>query len=122
MGQGVWSLEECAAERFSYRLQTIKEQEAWPVLRTQDRWPEGRNIFCLREKEPPRHGGVLREIECVPIGAFRERGRRILVILDRRRTKRCDFLFLARRYKRHPGESYEQSLWLTRRSIEQHSP
>jgi hypothetical protein len=65
---------------------------------------------------------VLKEIERVPIVAFHERGRRISVILDRKRSKRCDFLFLVKRYKRHPGESYEQIFWLTQRSIEQHRP
>lgn len=122
MGQGIWILEECADERFPYRLQIIKEQEPRLVLRMQDRWPAaGRNIFCLRDNEPPRQGEMLKEIERIPIVAFHERGRRVEVILDRRRSKRCDFLFLARWYKRHPRQSYEQIFWLTQRSIEQHS-
>ena len=43
-------------------------------------------------------------------------------MLDRKRYKRCDFLFLKKSYKGSPGESYEQIFWLTQRSIEQHRP
>ncbi|MCL0056446.1 hypothetical protein M1N81_02650, partial [Dehalococcoidia bacterium] len=56
------------------------------------------------------------------IVAFNERGRRVSVVLDRKRYKRCDFLFLKKSYKGRPGESYEQIFWLTQRSIEQHRP
>ena len=123
MPQGIWILEQCANERFPYRLQILKEGEPWLVLRTQDRWPAaGKNIFCLREEEPPGPGEVLREIERLPVLAFHERGRRVSVVLDRKRYKRCDFLFLSKPYKQRPGEKYEQIFWLTQRSIEQHRP
>ena len=56
------------------------------------------------------------------IVAFNERGRRISIVLDRKRYKRCDFLFLKKAYKGRPGESYEQIFWLTQRSIQQHRP
>ncbi|MCL0057605.1 ERCC4 domain-containing protein [Dehalococcoidales bacterium] len=93
------------------------------MLRAQDRWPAaGRHIFCLREEEPPVPDEVLEELERVDIVAFHERGRRISVVLDRKRYKRCDFLFLKRPYKGRPGESYEQIFWLTQKSIEQHRP
>jgi hypothetical protein len=82
----------------------------------------GRNIFCLREEQPPRPGEAFDEIERVPVAAFHERGRRLSVVLDRKRYKRCDFLFLTRPYKRHPEKSYEQIFWLTQRSIERHRP
>ncbi len=65
---------------------------------------------------------IVEEIERVPILAFHERGIRISVILDRKRYKRCDFLFLSKQYKHDPTESYEQIFWLTQRSIEQHRP
>jgi hypothetical protein len=123
MAQGVWILERCTSERFPYRLQIQKEGKPWLTLRTQDRWPAaGKNIFCLREEEPPGPGEVLEEIERIPILAFHERGIRISVILDRKRYKRCDFLFLSKQYKHDPTESYEQIFWLTQRSIEQHRP
>ncbi|MBL7209254.1 MAG: ERCC4 domain-containing protein [Dehalococcoidia bacterium] len=123
MTQGIWILERCVSDRFPYRLQIMRGEKPWLILRTQDRWPTvGRNIFCLREEEPPPAGEVLEEIERVPVIAFHERGRRVSIILDRKRYKRCDFLFLTKSYKRKPGETYEQVFWLTQRSIEQHRP
>ena len=65
---------------------------------------------------------IVEKIERVPILAFHERGARISVILDRKRYKRCDLLFLSKQYKHDPAESYEQIFWLTQRSIEQHRP
>ncbi|MEA3254107.1 MAG: hypothetical protein U9Q17_04065 [Chloroflexota bacterium] len=123
MAEGIWILEHCASERFPYRLQIQRKGKPWLILRTQDRWPAaGKNIFCLREEEPPKPGEVVEEMERVPIVTFHERGSRISVILDRKRYKRCDFLFLSRQYKHNPTESYEQIFWLTQRSIEQHRP
>ena len=123
MMKGTWVLEQTQNERFPYRLQIIRENKPWLVLRTQDRWPAaGRHIFCLREEEPPQPDEVLEELERVGIIAFNERGKRISVVLDRKRYKRCDFLFLKKTYKSRPGESYEQIFWLTQRSIEQHRP
>lgn len=123
MLQGTWILERTQNERFPYRLQIIRGGKLWLTLRTQDRWPgAGRHIFCLREVEPPAPDEVLQEVERVDIVAFNERGRRISVVLDRKRYKRCDFLFLKKSYKGRLGESYEQIFWLTQRSIEQHRP
>jgi len=123
MAQGTWVLEGCASERFPYRLQILKKDKPWIVLRTQDRWPAaGRHIFCLREEEPPEPDEVLEELERVDIVAFNERGKRVSVVLDRKRYKRCDFLFLKKSYKGRPEEEYEQIFWLTQRSIEQHRP
>ena len=121
--QGTWILEQCASDRFPYRLQIQREGKPWLILRTQDRWPAaGKRIFCLREEEPPDSDEVIEELERVNIVAFHERGRRLSVILERKRYKRCDFLFLAKAYKDHPGESYEQIFWLTQRSMTQHRP
>jgi len=121
--KGTWILERGVSDRFPYRLQILRGDKLWLVLRTQDRWPAaGRHIFCLREDEPPAPDEVLEELERVDIIAFNERGRRISVVLDRKRFKRCDFLFLKKSYKGRPGENYEQIFWLTQRSIEQHRP
>jgi hypothetical protein len=89
----------------------------------QDRWPAANhNIFCLRETEPPQPGEVVEEVERVEIAAFHQRGPRLSVVLDRKRCKRCDFLFLAKSYKSRPGESYEQIFWVTQQSMRQHRP
>jgi len=123
MSRGTWILERTHNDRFPYRLQIIRGDEPWLVLRTQDRWPTvGRHIFCLREDEPPAPSEVLEETERVDIVAFHERGRRVSIVLDRKMCKRCDLLFLEKPYKGKPGESYEQIFWLTQRSIEQHRP
>ncbi|MBN2238169.1 MAG: ERCC4 domain-containing protein [Dehalococcoidales bacterium] len=123
MEKGTWILERTQNSRFPYRLQILTGDGPWIVLRTQDRWPAaGRHIFCLREENPPMPDEKLEEIERVDIIAFNERGKRVSVVLDRKRYKRCDFLFLEKTYKNRSGESYEQIFWLTQRAIEQHRP
>ena len=123
MVKGTWILERTQNDRFPYRLQILRGGKPWLTLRTQDRWPTaGRHIFCLREDEPPSQDEVMQELERVDIIAFNERGRRTSVVLDRKRYKRCDFLFLKKSYKGRPGESSEQIFWLTQRSIELHRP
>jgi hypothetical protein len=121
--KGTWILEKTQNDRFPYRLQILKGGQPWLTLRTQDKWPTaGRHIFCLREDEPPAPDEILEGVERVDIIAFNERGRRVSIVLDRKRYKRCDFLFLEKSYKGRPEESYEQIFWLTQRSIEQHRP
>ena len=116
-------METCVDERFPYRLQILRGREPWLILRTQDRWPAaGKNIFCLREKELPPPTEILKEIERIPIIAVHERGPRVSIVLDRKRYKRCDFLFLTRTYKGSPDKRYEQIYWLTQRSIQQRRP
>jgi hypothetical protein len=123
MSEGTWILERCAVDNFPFRIQILREGEPWIALRAQDRWPAaGKNIFCLRESRYPEPDEVLEEIERVPILAFHERGPRLSVVLDRKRYKRCDFLFLTKQYKHSPDESYEQIFWLTQTSIKQHRP
>ena len=114
MAQGTWILQQTSNDSFPYRLQIIRGDQPWLILRTQERWPAvGKNIFCLRETEPPTPDEALEEIERIDIIAFHERGRRMSIVLDRKRYKRCDFLFLSRAYKHRPGESYEQIFLLS---------
>ena len=123
MPAGLWILERCASERFPYRLQILKGQEPWLTLRVQHHWPAaGQNIYCLREKAPPEPGEVLEEVERVPVVAVQQRGVRLSVVLDRKRYKRCDFLFLSKRYKGRPSEEYEQIFWQTQTSMVQRRP
>lgn len=118
MAKGTWILERTQNDRFPFRLQIIRGNKPWLILRTQDHWPTaGRHIFCLREEDPPLPDEMLEELERVEIIAFNERGRRVSIVLDRKRYKRCDFLFLKKSYKGRPGENYEQIFWLTQRSI-----
>jgi hypothetical protein len=123
MAAGTWILERTENDRFPYRLQIARDGKPWLVLRVQDRWPTaGRHLFCLRETQLPELDEELVEVERVEITAFNERGRRISVILDRARFKRCDFLFLKKSYKGRPDDSYEQVFWLTQRAMQQHRP
>jgi hypothetical protein len=120
---GVWILERCASERFPYRVQILKGKAPWLTLRVQDRWPAAnRNIFCLREVEPPEPDEEREEVERVPVVALQRRGRRISVVLDRTRYKRCDFLFLSKTYKGQPDREYEQIFWQTQQSMRQRRP
>jgi len=123
MAIGLWIMERCASERFPYRLRILKGRELWLSLRVSDRWPAAnRNIFCLREKEPPVPGEILEEVERVAVVALQRRGRRLSVVLDRSRCKRCDFLFLTKAYKARPSEEYEQIFWQTQQSMRQRRP
>lgn len=120
---GLWVLERSSNDRFPYRLQIVRGGEPWLVLRVQDRWPAAnRNIFCLREKLPPQPDELLDEMERVPIFALQRHGRRVSVVLDRKRYKRCDFLFLTRTYKDRPSDDYEQIFWMTQQSMRQRRP
>jgi hypothetical protein len=123
MTVGLWILERCASDRFPYRLRILRGEEPWLTLRVQDRWPAAnQNIFCLTEREPPEAGEVLEEVERLPVVALQRRGRRLSVVLDRSRYKRCDFLFLSRKYKSRPTEEYEQIFWVTQQSMRQRRP
>lgn len=118
--QGLWVLESCQSSRFPYRLQVFRGEKLWFTLRVQDRWPAAnRNIFCLREDEPPDTDDPLDEVERVPITAIQARGPRVSLILDRPRYKRCDFLFLVKNYKNRPGKNYEQIYWMTQGGMTQ---
>ncbi len=125
---GVWVLEHCPEhEKFQYRLSIARERPAPErfVMRVADRWPTGdQRIFCLREREPPPEGEVREEIERVPILALERIGRKLTVVLDRPRLRRCDFLFLRRAYKNptEGRESYEQIFWQTQRAVHARRP
>ena len=121
MSNTLWILESTDDTKFPYLL-TIKQDETVLLrLRVQDKWPGQKgNIFCLREgnelgQEPTK------ELERVPIISLRRYGKRLAVILDRAKNKRCDFLFLKKQYKTKEGE-YEQIFWRTERALKERRP
>ena len=118
-------LEQVDNRKFPYRLTIQQGQKLLLALRVQEKWPGQRgNIFCLREDsqdgdddlEPPEQ-----EIERVPVISLRRYGRRLALVLDRPKNKRCDFLFLTKRYKNREGE-YEQIFWRTQQALRQNRP
>ncbi|MGC8900817.1 MAG: hypothetical protein ACP5OF_05100 [bacterium] len=47
---------------------------------------------------------LIEEVERVPVVSLNRYGKRLAVVLDRAINKRCDFLFLTKRYKTQEGE------------------
>ncbi len=121
MAAGTWILERCTSDRFPYRVEIRQGDRQVIALRVQDRWPAAnRNIFCIRENGEP--DDVIEEVERVPLTGLQRRGRRLSVVLDRARNKRCDFLFLERPYKDASRGTYEQIFWQTQSSMRQRRP
>jgi len=111
-----WVLESVDHPRFPYRLSIRQGGENLLVLRVQDRWPGQKgHIFCLREKSGD-FSPTLSEVERVKVISFKRYGKRISVVLDRGKEKRCDFLFLTKKYKSGEGE-YEQIFWRTQAGL-----
>lgn len=117
----LWVIEQVNDEKFPYRLTLRKEDNILLALRVQERWPGQKgNVFCIREETrewPPPQG----EIERVPVISLKRFGKRLSIILDRPQNKRCDFLFLTKKYKKKEGE-YEQIFWRTQRALRERRP
>jgi len=112
----LYILESVNSEKFPYRLTIRQGDKLLLALRVQDKWPGQKgNIFCIREEnhelEPP-----VKEIERVPVISLKRFGKRLAIVLDRSINKRCDFLFLKKKYKTREGE-YEQIFWRTQRGL-----
>lgn len=60
-------------------------------------------------------------IERVSVTSLRRFGKRLSVVLDRAKNKRCDFLFLSKKYKTKEGE-YEQIFWRTEKALRERRP
>jgi len=111
-----WILEATDNPKFPYRLRIKKGEEDLLVLRVQDKWPGSKgHIFCLRE-EGAAYSGQAQEIEKVPVISLKRYGKRLAIVLDRALNKRCEFLFLKKKYKQKEGE-YEQIFWRTRTAL-----
>ncbi len=111
-----WIIEKTGDKKFPFRLKIKKEGEILLCLRVQDRWPGQKgDIFCLREY-PENYDKEYEEIERVPVKSFKRIGRKITVVLDREVRKRCDFIFVKKKYKKKEGE-YEQIFWRTQKLI-----
>lgn len=118
----MWILEKTGGKRFPYRIRIKKGEDTVLCLNAQDRWPGPRGqIFCMREEERAGDYSTGEEVERVPVVSLRRYGKRLAVVLDRPINKRCDFLFLQKRYKRREGE-YEQIFWRTQKALMERRP
>jgi hypothetical protein len=122
--QAEWIESETGNPRFPYRIEIRRGAERVIALWVQARWPGGgKQIFCLREGDGGDEEGFdpseFREIERVPITRLERYGKQLSVILDRSTRKRCNFLFLEKRYKNKPG-TYEQIFFRTQAGMQQH--
>lgn len=123
MGETLWILEAVEDSKFPYRLSIKRDEHTLLCLRVQDHWPGQKgNIFCIREEQPNWPSpSPSKEIERVPIISMRRYGKRLVIVLDRIKNKRCDFLFLKKAYKTREGE-YEQIFWRTQQALKQRRP
>lgn len=121
MTSTLWILESTENPRFPYRLTIARNGKALLRLLVQERWPGQKgNVFCLRDEGNADDYPVV-EVERVPVVALQRFGKRLAVVLDRAKNKRCDFLFLSKPYKTREGE-YEQIFWRTERGLRERKP
>lgn len=121
MSKTYWILEQVEDVKFPCRLSIVDGGKVLLCLRVQERWPGTKGqIFCLSEegREWPQ---PMAEIERVPIVSLRRYGKRLSIVLDRSKNKRCDFLFLKKPYKSREGE-YEQIFWRTQQALRERRP
>ncbi len=125
---GEWVIEEASDPKFPFRLRIYTRKRTEPVLSffVQDRWPgSNQHIFCLREARIGDDVTIGAEVERVPIVALQRYGRRMSVVLDRPRQKRCDFQIVEKTYKNPEPEgpaTYEQIFWFTQTAMRQRRP
>ncbi|MGC9490911.1 MAG: hypothetical protein ACP5CD_06765 [Thermovirgaceae bacterium] len=111
-----WVLETTESEKFPYKITIEQGEKVLLCLLVRDRWPGARgNIFCLRA-EPSGEDETGEELERVPVVNMKQYGKRLSLVLDRTKKKRCDFLFLKKTYKNGSGE-YEQIFWQTQKGL-----
>ncbi|MFP4483012.1 MAG: ERCC4 domain-containing protein [Thermovirgaceae bacterium] len=111
-----WVLESTESEKFPYKITIEQGEKILLCLLARVRWPGARgNIFCLRA-EPSGEKEPREELECVPVINMKRYGKRLSLVLDRAKKKRCDFLFLKKTYKNGSGE-YEQIFWQTQKGL-----
>ncbi len=119
----VWTIKSTGHSKFPYCVIVSKGKDILLQLYTQDKWPGTKgNIFCLRElKKNIKNLKEEQIVESVPVINYKMYGKKLTIILDRATRKRCNFLFLTKKYKYKEGE-YEQIFWQTQQGLSQHRP
>ena len=113
-----WSVTKTDSKKFPYHITISENDKVSLSLLTQDKWPGvSGNIFCVRAEN---YDVVLEEVvEEVPVIFVKKLGKRLTVLLDRGQRKRCEFLFVRKKYKNKDGD-YEQIFFRTQQGISQH--
>ena len=121
MTHTIWILESIDDNKFPYLLTIRQDGRSLLRLRVQERWPGQKgHVFCVREEDDAGRW-TTEEVERVPVVSLRRYGKRLAIVLDRPKNKRCDFLFLTKQYKTREGE-YEQIFWRTERGLKERKP
>ncbi|MGA1862114.1 ArsR family transcriptional regulator [Deferribacter thermophilus] len=111
-----WVITKSKSKSFPYKLFITKGSNTILSLLLQDKWPgEKGHIFCLKNEEPfsVNNNEIIEEVE---INNFKKFGSKISITLKRNTKKRCEFLFLEKKYKNKEG-TYTQIFFRTQRGI-----
>ncbi len=113
-----WIIHKTNNIKFPFRVEILDGERQVLCVLAQDAWPGAKgNVFCMRDIAVEHE--VLGELERVPVLTFDTFGRSIRIVLDRPMKKRCEFLFLTKRYKHKDGE-YEQIFFKTQTAQKNH--
>ncbi|MGH7583867.1 MAG: ERCC4 domain-containing protein [Gemmatimonadales bacterium] len=114
-----WITERTGNHRFPFRISIEQGGRLILAVRSQAAWPgPGQNIFCLRERELDPDE-PLEVVERVPVMTIVRVGRKLAVVLDRPRRKRCEFLTVEKP-RRDGSGGYEQVFFRTESGIRAH--
>ncbi|MGC8976591.1 MAG: ERCC4 domain-containing protein [Candidatus Ratteibacteria bacterium] len=113
-----WIITKTDSIKFPYRLLITDRNEIILSLLVQDKWPGIKNIFCYRDNEIKENEEVVEKVEIL---SLRRYGKRMVVVLNRKTNKRCQFIFLKKKYKEKEGE-YEQIFWSTTKALKEKKP
>ncbi|MGQ0537947.1 MAG: ERCC4 domain-containing protein [Gemmatimonadaceae bacterium] len=111
MTAATWIVQRTTSRRFPFRIVIQRDGRTLLAVRARSAWPgPGENIFCLREYEldPDEQ---LETLESVAVRGLTRIGRKLAVILDRPRRKRCEFLVVRKKSRTLDAErGHEDSL------------
>ena len=114
-----WLMFKKEEDKFPFWLFIEREKGKFIFLKAKEKWPgPGKNIFCKFEGEvKKRNLPKEKPIDSCKIFSLRQYGKKLDIVLDRNRNKRCWFIFLKKEYKQKPGLFYYQVFWITQASI-----
>ncbi|MED7789271.1 ERCC4 domain-containing protein [Francisella sp. 19X1-34] len=114
----LWKVTKTDSKKFPYHITVSENNKTSLSLLTQDKWPGASgNIFCIRAEDSDI--SLEEVVEEVPVVFVKKLGKRLTILLDRGQRKRCEFLFIRKKYKTKDGD-YEQIFFRTQQGINQH--